>query len=209
MATDVGWMLTVNPYGKQLVTSSWTSNFVKIWDPETDSMVANFEKFNKPTNAIALGKDIVFSELGGAIKRFSPAAPEKATTLAEGLKQPFGLAYDNGDLYVSEDLGGRIVQIMDNDKVITPKVVKEGLNSPQGLAIANGHLYVVEAGEGRLLSIDLSSGDTKTVAYGMKFSTGKLKFTDTTNWARSSIAISGKTAYIGGAGAGSIYKINL
>ena len=30
MATDVGWMLTVNPYGKQLVTSSWTANFVKI-----------------------------------------------------------------------------------------------------------------------------------------------------------------------------------
>ena len=209
MATDVGWMLTVNPYGKQLVTSSWTANFVKIWDPATDSMVANFEKFKKPTNAIALGKDIVFSELGGAIKRFSPAAPDKATTLADGLKQPFGLAYANGDLYVSEDLGGRIVQIMKNDKVITPKVVKEGLKSPQGLAIANGHLYVVEAGEGRLLTIDLSNGDSKTVAHGMKFSTGKLDFTDTTNWARSSIAISGKTAYIGGAGTGSVYKVSL
>ena len=107
MATDVGWMMTVNPYGKQLVTSSWAGNFVKIWDPKTDSMVANFEKFKQPTNAIAVGKDIVFSELGGAIKRFSPAAPDKATTLADGLKQPFGLAYDNGDLYVSEDLGGQ------------------------------------------------------------------------------------------------------
>ena len=209
MATDVGWMLTVNNYGKQLVTSSWTANFVKIWDPETDSMVANFEKFKQPTNAIALGKDIVFSELGGAIKRFSPAAPDKATTLADGLKQPFGLAYDKGNLYVSEDLGGRIVQIMKNDKVITPKVVKDGLNSPQGLAIANGHLYVVEAGAGQLLAIDLSSGDTKTVAHGMEFSTGKLTFTDTTNWARSSIAISGKTAYVGGAGTGSVYKISL
>ena len=208
LATDVGWMLTVNPYGKQLVTSSWTDSFVKIWDPETDSMVANFEKFKQPTNAIALGKDIVFSELGGAIKRFSPSAPEKTTTLADGLKQPFGLAYDNGDLYVSEDMGGTIVQIMKNDKVITPKVVKEGLSSPQGLAIANGNLYVVEAGKGRLLAIELSSGDTKTVADGMKFSTGKLDFSDTRNWARSSIAISGKTAYIGGAGTGSVYKVS-
>ena len=209
MATDVGWMLTVNPYSQQLVTSSWTGNFVKIWDPNTDSEVASFEKFEKPTNAIALGKDIVFSELGGAIKRFSPAAPNKATTLADGLKQPFGLAYDNGDLYVSEDLGGRIVQVMANDKVITPKVVKDGLDSPQGLALANGHLYVVEAGKGQLLAIELASGDTKTVAQGMKFSTGKLDFTDTENWARSSITISGKTAYIGGAGTGSVYKVGL
>ncbi len=30
MATDVGWMLTVSNYGKQLVTTSWTANFVKI-----------------------------------------------------------------------------------------------------------------------------------------------------------------------------------
>ena len=98
---------------------------------------------------------------------------------------------------------------MDNDKVITPKVVKDGLNSPQGLAIADGHLYVVEAGKGQLLAIDLSSCDTKSVAHGMMFSTGKLNFTDTENWARSSIAISGDTAYIGGAGVGSIYKVGL
>ena len=209
MSTDVGWMLTVNPYGKQLVTSSWTANFVKIWDPETDSMVANFEKFKQPTNAIALGKDIVFSELGGAVKRFSPDAPDKTTTLADGLKQPFGLAYDNGDLYVSEDLGGQVVQIMESDKVISPKVIKDGLNGPQGLAVANGHLYVVEAGAGQLLAIDLSSGDVKTVADGMECSTGELAFADTTNWARSSITISGKTAYVGGAGSGNIYKISL
>lgn len=36
--------------------------------------MVNFEKFNKPTNAIALGKDIVFSELGGAVKRFPPGS---------------------------------------------------------------------------------------------------------------------------------------
>ena len=209
MATDVGWMMTVSPYGEQLVTSSWTGNFVKIWDPKTHSMVANFEKFNMPTNAIAIGNDIVFSEVGGAIKRFSPNAPDKSTTLTDGLKQPFGLAYDDGDLYVSEDLGGRIVQVMDKNKVITPKVVKDGLSSPQGLAVANGHLYVIEGGKGQLLAIDLFGGDTKLVATGMTFSTGKLDMVDTRNWTRSSIVISGKTAYIGGAGSGNVYKVGL
>ena len=209
MATDVGWMMTVNPYGEQLVTSSWTGNFVKIWDPKTDSMVANFEKFNMPTNAIALDKDIVFSEAGGAIKRFSPDAPDKVTTLAEGLKQPFGLALDDGNLYVSEDLGGRIVQVMDNNKLIAPRVVKDGLSSPQGLAIANGQLYVVEADKGQLVAIDLSNRDARTVATGMDFSTGKLDMADTKNWTRSSIVISGNEVYIGGAGSGRVYKVDL
>ncbi len=210
MATDVGWMLTVNPYGEQLLTSSWSQNFVKIWDPRTDTMVASFERFNAPTNAIAIRKDsIVFSELGGTVKRFSPAAPDKAATIADGLEQPFGLVYDKGDLYVSEDLGGRIVQIMDNNAVIPPKLVKDGLKSPQGLAIADGHLYIVEAGEGRLLATDLANGDTKTVADGMTFSTGKLDLADTKNWARSSIAIQENMAFISGAGTGSVYKIHL
>ena len=43
----------------------------------------------------------------------------------------------------------------------------------------------------------------------MKFSTGKLDLADTKNWARSSIVISGKTAYIGGAGTGNVYKLGL
>ncbi|MCX2744157.1 hypothetical protein OO013_09785 [Mangrovivirga sp. M17] len=213
MATDVGWMLTVSPYGddsNQVVTSSWSQNFVKLWDTNTNSMIANFANFKFPTNAIAPRKDmIIFCEIGGAVKRFSPVAPDKATTLAEGLKQPFGLVYDNGDLYVSEDLGGRIVQILDDNQVIEPKVIKDGLSSPQGLAIADGKLYVVEAGKGQLLAIDLSSGDTKTVATGMEFSTGKLELSNTKNWARSSVAISGNTAYIGGAGAGNVYKVSL
>jgi len=209
MSTDVGWMLTVSEYGKQLVISSWTANFVKIWDPEINDEVSVFSNFDAPTNAIALGTDIVFTELGGDVKRFSPDAPDQATTLADGLKQPFGLAYDNGNLYVSEDLGGQVVQIMESDKVISPKVIKDGLNGPQGLAIANGQLYVVEAGAGNLLAIDLSSGDVKTVAGGMECSTGALAFADTTNWARSSIVISGKTAYVGGAGSGNVYKISL
>ena len=211
MTTDVGWMMTVEPYdGQQVVTTSWTGNFVKLWDLKTNSMVANFDQFKYPTNAIAPRKDmIIFSEIGGAVKRFSPAAPDKAKVLADSLKQPFGLAYDNGDLYVSEDMGGRVIQIMDDDKVIAPKVIKDGLSSPQGLAIDNGKLYVVEAGKGQLISIDMTSGATNTIATGMEFSTGQLDFTDSKNWTRGSVAIMGGQAYVTGAGSGAVYKIDL
>ncbi len=207
--TDVGWMLTVNEYGKKLLITSWTSNFIKIWDPEIDDETSLFSNFTAPTNAIAVGTDIVFTDLSGNVQRFSPDAPDKATTLASGLKQPFGLVYDGGSLYVSEELAGRVLQIMENDKVITPKVVKDGLSAPQGLAIANGELFIVDAGTGELLSLDLSSHTVKTVASGLEGSEGVLDFSDSTNWARSTVVISGKTAYVGGAGSGNVYKISL
>lgn len=172
-------------------------------------MVANFDKFSGPTNAITVGDEIVFAEMGGAVKSFSTDDPDNATTIADGLKQPFGLVYDNGALYVSEDMGGQVVQVMEDDKAISPKVIKDGLSSPQGLAIDNGKLYVVEAGKGQLIAIDMASGATETVATGMEFSTGQLEFTDSKNWTRGSVAILGEDAYVTGAGSGAIYKIKL
>ncbi len=208
LATEVGWMLTVSNHGKQLVTSSWPGNFIKIWDPETNSMVVNFDKIKGPTNAISLGDDIVFADLAGNVKRFSPKSPQdKPKILAKNLKQPFGLAYDNGNLYVSEDLGGRVLQVLDNDKVIDPRVIKDGLNAPQGLAISNGQLLVVEAGAGKLLTIDPANGSLRTLADGMKFTTGKLVFAQIPNWPRASITVSGNTAYIAGTRTAVIYKV--
>ncbi len=207
MATDVGWMLTVSNHGKQLVASSWSGNFIKIWDPEKDAMVVNFDKFKAPTNAISLGDDIVFCDLAGSVTRFSPQAPDKPTTIAKNLKQPFGLAYADGDLYVSEDLGGRVLQVLEDGEIIAPRVIKHGLNAPQGLTIANGQLYVVEAGAGKLLAIDLSSGRSHVVADGMEFATGPIAFDKPLSWARASIAVSDKTAYIAGTSTGRIYKV--
>ena len=208
MDTDVGWMLTVNNHGKQLVVSSWTGNFIKIWDTEINDEVFNLDKIKAPTNAISLGDDIVFSDMEGNVKRLSLKSPQDdPTILAKNLKQPFGLAYADGDLYVSEDLGGRVLQVLDNDKVIEPRVIKKGLNAPQGLAISNGQLLVVEAGSGKLLAIDLSSGSSQTVADGMEFETGPMAFDKPLSWARASIAASGNTAYIAGTSTGRIYKV--
>lgn len=209
MATDVGWMLTLSQHGKQLLASSWTGNFIKIWDPEKDAMVVNFDKFKAPTNAISLGEDIVFCDLAGSVVRFSAKSPDKTTTITKGLKQPFGLAYADGDLYVSEDLGGRIVQIMEGGKIISPRVVKQDLRGPQGLAIMGGKLYAVEAGAGRLLAIDLATGDSRVVADGMQFATGAMSFELPLSWARASIVVSGNTAYIAGTSTGRIYKVTL
>ena len=209
MATDIGWMLTVNNYGKHIVTSSWTSNFVKIWDQENDSIILNFDKFNKPTNAIALGEDIVFCDMEGTVQQFSPKAkdPYKTKMLATGLKQPFGLAYDNGNLYVSDEPSGNVLQILEGGKVITPKVIADNINSPQGIALYNGELLVVEAGSGKLLSVNLKDGTSRIIAEGMTFVNGPLSFENTLCWARASINISGNVAYIAGTSDGSVYKI--
>ena len=207
MATDVGWMLTVCNHGKQLVTSSWTANFIKLWDPEKNGMVTNFDQFKAPLNAISLGDDIVFSDVAGSVTRFSPDSPDNSTTLAKDLKQPFGLAYADGDLYVSEQGAGRIIQILDGDKVIQPRVVKDGLDAPQGLTISKGQLFVVEAGAGKLLAIDLSSGNLLSLADGMEFTTETPVFSIMKTWASASVAVSGSTAYITGTHNAVIYKV--
>ncbi|MBW1789529.1 MAG: hypothetical protein JRK53_23425 [Deltaproteobacteria bacterium] len=207
MATDVGWMLTVSNHGKQLVTSSWTGNFIKLWDPEKNGMVTNFDQFKAPLNAISFGDDIVFSDVAGSVTRFSPDSPDNSTTLAKDLKQPFGLAYADGDLYVSEQGAGRIIQILDGDKVIQPRVVKDGLDAPQGLAISKGQLFVVEAGAGKLLAIDLSSGNLLSLADGMEFTTETPVFSIMKTWASASVAVSGSTAYITGTHNAVIYKV--
>lgn len=207
MATDVGWMLTVSNHGKQLVTSSWPGNFVKIWDPETNAMVANFDKIKAPTNAISIGDDLVFCDLAGTVQHLDPKAPEKPTIIAKGLKQPFGLAYADGNLYVSDDLDGKILQVMEDGKTIDAKVIKDGLNAPQGLAIDGGQLLVVEAGTGKLLAVDLSNANLSTLADGMEFVTGELTFAAMSKWPRASLAISNSIAYITGTKNAEIYKV--
>jgi sugar lactone lactonase YvrE len=207
--TDVGWMLTVNNFGKHVVTSSWTGNFIKIWDQENDSMVVNFDKFKAPTNAIAIEEDIVFCDMQGTVQQFSPKAkdPYKTKTLASGLKQPFGLAYDNGNLYVSDELSNNIVQVLERGKVIEPKVIASDINSPQGIALYNGELLVVEAGTGKLLAVSLTGGTSRVVAEGMSFVNGLKSLVETLTWPRASINVSGNIAFIAGTGEGCIYKV--
>ncbi len=207
MATDVGWMLTVSNHGKQLVTTSWTGNFIKLWDPENNGMVTNFDQFKAPLNAISLSDDIVFSDAAGSITRFSPDNPSDSTSLAKNLKQPFGLAYAEGNLYVSEQGAGRIIQVLEDGKVIKPHVVKDGLDAPQGLAISNGQLFVVESGAGKLLAIDLANGNLRSLAEGMEFSVEPPVFQDMKTWASASVAVTGSTAYVTGTDTAVIYKV--
>ena len=207
MATDVGWMLTVSNHGKQLVTTGWTGNFVKIWDPQKNRMVANFSKFKEPINAVSMGKEIIFSDMSGSVSRFSPDNPDQLTVLAKNLKLPFGLAYEDGNLYVSEQGAGRIVQILDSDKVISPRVIADGLKTPQGLAFVDGQLFVVDAGAGTLLAINLESGILRNLAEGMQFNTESHVFNSMKTWASASVVVSDNIAYITGTKNAEIYKV--
>jgi len=207
MATDVGWMLTVSNHGKLLVTTSWTGNFIKLWDPEKNGMVTNFDQFKAPLNAISLGDDIVFSDAAGSVTRFSTDKPDDPISLAKNLKQPFGLAYADGDLYVSEQSAGRVIQILEGDKIIHPRVIKDGLDAPQGLFISDGQLFVVESGAGKLLAIDLKNGNLRCLAEDMEFSVEVQVFDDMKTWASASVAVAGNTAYVTGTDAAVIYKI--
>ncbi len=213
MATDIGWMLTANNYGKQhLVVTSWTGGFIKIWDPQkdvNDAQIMLFDKFKAPTNAIAMDDDIIFCDMQGKVQQFTPdkSGKPKTKTLAKGLKQPFGLAYHKGDLYVSDEANNNIVQVLKKGKVIYPKVIASNLNAPQGIALYKGRLLVVEAGTGKLLSVDLKDGTSQVVVEGIEVAHGKMSFAKPLSWARASINVYGNTAYIAGTNTGRIYKV--
>lgn len=212
MITEYGWMLTVSNYEDNLVSASWAGNFIKIID-NNDSILQSFDKFNSPTNAIAIGEDIVFCDMQGNVLQFSPKSdnPYQTKTFATGLKQPFGLAYDEdkGNLYVSDEGNNNIVQVLEGGKRIVPRAIASNLRAPQGIALHNGELLVVEAGSGKLLSVSLTDKTSKIVAEGMLFTPGPLVFTEPLTWPRASIVVSGNTAYVAGSELSCIYKVGL
>ncbi len=82
---------------------------------------------------------------------------------------PVGLAATDDDLWVSDWATGMVQQIIaDGEPLSEPIPVATNLSAPEGLAVApDGSLLVVETGAGRLSSIDLETGEVKTVAEGL------------------------------------------
>ncbi len=159
--------MTVAAYGDRLLVTSWFTNTVQIWDPQTESVVAQYSDLAVPVNAIGFQGDLVVAELAtGRLVRANAANPAVRTTLASGIGVPTGLAATNRDLWVADFATGRVLQVVADGATLTPpRVVADGLASPKGLAVAgDGSLLVVEVGAQRLTRIDPVTGAKSTVA---------------------------------------------
>jgi sugar lactone lactonase YvrE len=165
---------TVSPDGDNLVLSSVFSNTVQVWSPETREVLEEYTDFAVPINAIRFQGDLIVVELGfeAGTCRVTRASDEGRVILADsadGLIVPVGLAATDDDLWVSDWATGMVQQIIaDGEPLSEPIPVATNLSAPEGLAVApDGSLLVVETGAGRLSSIDLETGEVKTVAEGL------------------------------------------
>jgi len=157
--------MTVSSDGENLILSSWYTNLVAVWDPETQTILESYN-FNLPSNAIRFHEDLVVTEVGTASVIMKDHTTGSLTTLASGIYVPTGIACqcDDGDLWVADYVTGIVYQIIDDGVVLdTKKIVASGLSYPEGLAVDHdGSLLVVESGLKQLTRIDPETGD-KTV----------------------------------------------
>lgn len=200
---------TVSADGNKLVVSSWFNSLVQVWDPNTKKVVEEFS-MPVPINAIRFKNDLVVVDLGlGGVVKASDKSMilpiDNATVFAPG-----GLA-TNGELLWVADWGtGTIWQIsFTGDKPNAPVAVAIGLMKPEGLALdQDGSLLVVETGASRLSRVNLTTGEVKVVAEGLKLGADALEGFPPT-WGFDGVVV-GKSGniYVSGYGNNTIYSIS-
>lgn len=126
---------------------------------ETDYLAADFDQLYGV--AIGPGGAIVFAELGtGSVHALRSGGVE---TLASGLHDPVGVAFDGEHVLVAESGAGRVVRLTGSGS----DAVIDGLQRPQGILVRDGQLYIVDAGSKELVSFDLNSKARTTIAAGL------------------------------------------
>ena len=126
---------------------------------ETDYLAADFDQLY----GVAIGQDgeIVFAELGtGSVHVLRSGSVE---TLASGLADPVGVAFDGRSVLVAESAAGRVVRLTGSGS----DVVVDGLQTPQGILVRDGALFIVDAGSKEVISFDLTSKARNTIAAGL------------------------------------------
>jgi len=157
--------MTISSDGENLILSSWYTNYVAVWSPETQTTLESYT-FNLPSNAIRFHEDLVVSEVGTGSVIMKDHTTGDLTTLASGVYVPTGMTCTDDDLWVIDYILGNVYQIIDDGVIQNPKkLVASGLSKPEGMAVYHdGSLLVVESGLRQLIRIDPDTGDKTIVA---------------------------------------------
>lgn len=169
---------SVQADGGNLVVTSWFSELVQIWDPDTDETTEEYTMV-VPIDALRVNGEIVVSDLGqGGVVLASDNSLIAPLTVASGL------ATDGETLWAADWATGQVWQIDFIDgNAQTPVEVATGLSFPEGLAFEKeGYLVVVETGENRLSRIDLSNGEVSILFENLELSGPGLEGSVPTWW---------------------------
>ncbi len=210
--SDLGSVMSVHASegGERLALTSWFDNAVRIWNVADDSLISVFAEWQQPIDALFAGDRIAVSEWGtGSVKWFSSESPEERAVVSEGIDGPAGLAFTDGELFVSANGAGTVMHLASGDNLMSSHhVIADGLDGPEGIAVRDGQLYVVEAGAKQVTRIDLATEERSVLARGLDLqvpATGAFPNTMLFN----GIALGDGVAYVSGDAANVIYTIDL
>jgi WD40 repeat protein len=209
--SDLGSVFTVRWDGEHLMLTSWFDNQVKLWDPFTDKLIARFEGFRQPIDALPFQGDIVVTEsASGSVVRFNPSMPEQRTLLASGLQEPAGLTSTGENVYTTDRSAGQILLIVENGHVLQPpRAVVNGLEGPEGLAIdEEGRILVVEAEAGLVSRIDLQTGSKSILAENLEIHVKSQEGFPSTMFFNGIVVSKGRV-FVTGDKASVLYRIDL
>lgn len=196
---------SVQADGENLVVTSWFSNLVQVWSPETDTAIEEYA-MAIPVDAVRVNGHVVVSALGmGGVVRASD------NSFIAPLGVASGLASDGQTLWAADWATGQIWQIdFEGDTPMTPVelVGVNMLDKPEGLALDGKRgLLVVETGTSSLKRVDLDSGNISTVVEGLELSSPGLDGGVPTWWFDGVAVGPSGDIYVSGGGKNVIYKI--
>ena len=149
--------------GDQLISTSWFSNAVQVFDPATGAVVEDIRTLVVPLNAIRHGAVLAAAQ-GGLPDGNNVVNATTGEELIGGLVLPTGLASDGDTLYVADWAQGTVFAVPSGGDAVP---LATDLAAPEGLALDGDRLLVVEEGLDRVSAIDLASGTVTPVIEGL------------------------------------------
>jgi sugar lactone lactonase YvrE len=164
-----GYPSTIAASATRIASASLESGVVQLRDRVSEHVLAVWTGIDRP-GAIALidERRIAVAEIGtGRLLALDANRLEAREVLADGLRQPMGLARRGNEWFVSESAAGRVSAIGAKGG---RRTVISGLQRPEGMAfMPDGRLVLAETGTGQVLLVDTSSGARETIARKLPF----------------------------------------
>lgn len=159
--------MSVNIQGDRVVTTSWFTNAVEIYDRNSHEILATYHNFKQPVDAVLINEDdVLVAEPGsGSLLVVSGQHGEKRKVLLENMPGLAALRPGSRDdtVYISDVINGRLLEVDVDDGDST--VIAEGLDKPEGFDVAtDGSIVLAEVGKQRVVRINVKNGEVSEIA---------------------------------------------
>ena len=165
--------------GDRVVTASWFTSAVEIYDRKSGDVVATFHKFSAPVAAMqqADGSVIVAEQGTGSLLKVSGEHGETRKVITDGLP---GLAEmrpaGKGSVYLTDVITGQLLKV--SLSTGEKQIIADGLDQPEGFDVApDGSIVLAEVGKKRIVRVDPTTGNLSEIARNLAIGfppTGKL-----------------------------------